>query len=86
MHIFKNVAVVLWKTITGEKDTKGQRDDLQEQGRMQHLWAQTRPNRKGVFAKSTLGFNQERGETSKEVHPIVSHSNWMHALFEGGIY
>ena len=29
MHIFKNVAVVLWKTITGEKNTKGQRDNLE---------------------------------------------------------
>ena len=34
MHIFKNIAKVLWKTITGAKESKGQRDDLQEVGRM----------------------------------------------------
>lgn len=51
MHMFKNVAIVLWKTMTGDKDTKGQRDDLQEQDRMQDLWAQTRPNFKVFLPK-----------------------------------
>ena len=44
MHIFKNVGEVLWKTITGEKESKGQRDDLQAVGRMQELWVVAKPN------------------------------------------
>ena len=44
MHIFKNVGELLWKTISGKKESKGQRDDLQAEGRMQELWAVTKPN------------------------------------------
>ena len=44
MHIFKNVGEMIWKTLIGKKESKGQRDDLQERGRMQELWAITKPN------------------------------------------
>ena len=55
MHIFKNVAVTLWKLMTGDKESKGQREALEEENRMPELWAQSRPNR-NVFLPKHLGF------------------------------
>ena len=52
MHIFKNVGEVLWKTITGKKESKGQRDDLQDQGRMQEMWVRTKPDGKVVLPRA----------------------------------
>lgn len=38
MHIFKNVAESLWKHLTGDKDTKAMRADLQASQTKSHLW------------------------------------------------
>ena len=59
MHIFKNVAELLWKTITGAKDTKGQRDDLQEMHRMANFWAQIGHNGKVVLPKAPWVLTKE---------------------------
>lgn len=81
MHIFKNVAVVLWKTITGEADTKGQRDDLQEQGRMQHLWTQSRPNGKIFLPKAPWVLTKaEEKQVKKCIQEFRTPTGCMHCL------
>ena len=38
MHIFKNVACLIWEHITGKRDTDGQRRDLEDMHIKEHLW------------------------------------------------
>lgn len=81
MHIFKNVAVVLWKTITGAKESKGQREDLQALGRMSNLWPKT--NRKGklVLPKAPWVLNKiEQNQVKKCISEFRTPTGCMHCL------
>ena len=81
MHIFKNIAEVLWKTITGAKESKGQRDDLQEVGRMQDLWAQNRVDGKVKLPKAPwVMTKEEQRRVKKCIGEFRTPTGCMHCL------
>ena len=81
MHIFKNIAEVLWKTITGAKESKGQRDDLQEVGRMQDLWAQNTVDGKVKLPKAPWVMRKEEQRRVKKcIGEFRTPTGCMHCL------
>ena len=81
MHIFKNVADILWKTMTGNKETKGQRDDLEEIGCMPELWARTRPNGKVLLPRSPWVFSKmEEQQVKRTISKFRTPTGCMHCL------
>ena len=81
MHIFKNVGEVLWKTITGKKESKGQRDDLQNQDRMQALWARTNSNGKQVLPRAPWVLSKaEAIQVKRTISEFRTPTGCMHCL------
>ena len=81
MHIFKNIGEMLWKTITGAKDNKGQRDDLQAMQRMPNLWAKIGHNGKVVLPKAPWVLTKEEyGRVKKAIQDFRTPTGYMHCL------
>ena len=81
MHIFKNVGEVLWKTITGKKESKGQRDDLQDQGRMQEMWVCTKADGKVVLPRAPWVLSKvEEQQVKKTISEFRTPTGLMHCL------
>lgn len=81
MHIFKNVGETIWKTITGKNESKGQRDDLQFLGKMEHLWARTKPNGQLDIPKAPWVLKKaEMNQVRKTISEFRTPTGNMHCL------
>lgn len=67
MHIFKNVGSLMWDHISGAKDTHGAREDLQEVGIMEVLWAQTRLDGRITLTKAPWVLSKVEERQAKHI-------------------
>ena len=81
MHIFKNIGETIWKTITGQKESKGQRDDLQSLGRMTDLWATSKPNGQLLLPRAPWVLRKvEMAQVKKTIPEVRTPTGHMHCL------
>ncbi|RYA84460.1 hypothetical protein DD594_26170 [Enterobacter cloacae complex sp. 4DZ1-17B1] len=70
MHIFMNVGEIIWKTITGKRESKAQRDDLQAVGRMPEMWPRLKPNVKWSILKGQWVLSRPKEKQVKKTIPL----------------
>ena len=81
MHIFKNVGEMLWKTITGKRESKAERDDLMSIGRMPNLWPRPKSNGKFVIPKAPWVLQRaEERQVKKTIATFQTPTGCMHCL------
>ena len=80
MHIFKNVGSIIWEHITGNRDSKSARDDMQLVGRMRNVWPKvvgdrcTLPKAPWVLSKKDIR------TINKEIASFRTPTGYMHCL------
>ena len=81
MHIFKNVGKNIWKNIIGKKESKGQRDDLQNEGLMQPLWERTNKKGKKVLPRAPWVLSKvEALQVKRTISEFWTPTGCMHCL------